>query len=416
MSLPAGTPLPVQIDDHLPMRSGQKITAHLLYPVYNDETLLLPAHTILTGTVTSLRSDRSKRIRARLNGDFTPFRIPIVIFTQITLADGTSRPITTGTATDGAPIFRLTAPPPRKGGFIRQQYDNGMQILHGQVAIITGPNKGDRLVQFFYHQLPYHPQRIEKGTAWTVETSAPITIPSLPPRAPEPPAPATTPAKPDAPPTWIIQAYLADQLTSATAKSGQAIKATVAEPIYNPDHTVAVPQGATLVGTIVKSKPARSFGRAGTLRFDFSQLELPDGHRQNVQAALTGVDSASNGNLAMTSEGEVKPKPQDKLLIPFILASLAARPLDQDHHGSDAGRNTVGANGFGIAGNLISLAGGSPRVAAGIGFYGTAVSIYYRWIAPGKQVTFARNTRLVLQTTARRTARLTPASEAPEPH
>jgi hypothetical protein len=419
-TLPTGTPLPLMVDNHLPMRVGQSLRAQLIYPVYSDNTLILPEKTILTGTITELRSNHSRRINARINGDFTPFHIPIVRFTQITLADGTSVPLTTSSATNGAPILRLVAPPPRKGGFIRKQWNSGVQILKDQAATFTAPDKGDRLLQLFYHQLPYHPERIEKGTAWTVETAEPVSIPSQP--AP-PPIKAVVPSKPTTPqqpetaiaaekggrPTWIVQAYLRDELTSATAKSGHSIEAIVAEPVYNSDHTIAVPQGATIVGAITQAKPARSFGRAGTLGFDFKQIVLPSGQTQNVQVALTGADSASTAQLAMDSEGKVKPKPQDKVVVPLLLALLATRPLDRDHGDSNlAGKNFVGANGFGLAGNLISLAGGSPNIAAGIGAYGAAVSLYRRWIAHGKEVTFARDTRIVLQTTPRNAAVLKP--------
>ena len=37
----------------------------------------------------------------------------------------------------------------------------------------TAPGRGDRLVQFIYTQLPYHPERIETGTAWTVDLAQP---------------------------------------------------------------------------------------------------------------------------------------------------------------------------------------------------------------------------------------------------
>jgi hypothetical protein len=408
------------IDKHLPMRAGQPIRAQLIYPVYADNTVILPEKTNLIGMVTELRSNHSQRVNARLNGDFTPFHIPVVRFTQVILTDGTSLPLTTGTATDGAPILRLVAPAPRKGGFIRKQWDSGVQILHDQVAVFTAPDKGDRLLQLFYHQLPYHPERIEKGTAWTVETAEPLTIPpqtnpsatAASKSTPVPPSKPTVTTDESGRPTWTIQAYLRDELTSATAKSSQPIKAIVAEPVYNPDHTIAVPQGATIIGAITQAKPARSFGRAGTLGFDFKQIVLPDGQTQNVQAALTGADSASAAGLAMDSEGKVKPKPQDKIVVPLILVLLATRPLDQEHGSNDmAGKNFVGANGFGLAGNLFSLAGGSPNVAAGIGAYGAAVSLYRRWIAHGHEVTFARDTRLVLQTTPRTAAVL-----KPQPH
>jgi hypothetical protein len=402
--LPTGTPLPVRIEKHLPLRVGQAIRAQLIYPVYSDNLLILPEKTILTGDVTELRPNRSQRINARINGDFTPYHIPVVRFTQMILADGTSLPLSTTTATDGAPILRLVAPSPHNGGFIRRQWDYGVQALHTEIAIFTAPEKGDRLLQFFYHQLPYHPQRIENGTSWTVETAEPITIPPQPAQAP---APAQSTPKPPVTtdesgrPTWTIEAYLGDQLTSATAKSGQPIHAVVAEPVLNPDHTIAVPQGATIIGAITKAKPARSFARSGTLGFDFKQIILPDGHTQNVQTAVTGADAAAG--LAMDSEGKVKPKPQDKIIVPLVLVLLASRPLDEDQARQE-GRNFVGANGFGLVGNIIGLAGGSAKVAAGIGYYGAATSFYRRWIARGREVTFARDTRLVLQATPRNAA------------
>src|SRR4051812_21428666 len=68
VTIPAGTPLPVSVDDHLPMRAGQLVRAHLLYPVYVDNTLILPEKTIVTGAITELRSNRSQRNNARLNG------------------------------------------------------------------------------------------------------------------------------------------------------------------------------------------------------------------------------------------------------------------------------------------------------------------------------------------------------------
>jgi hypothetical protein len=410
-TLPTGTPLPVQTTDHLPMHAGQPIRAELIYPVFVDNTLTLPAKTTLTGTVTELRSDHSRRVSARVNGDFTPYHIPIVHFTHIILADGTELPIATGTATDGAPLLRLTAPKPHKGGLIHKEWDYGMQVLHDQTAVFTAPGKADRFVQFIYHQLPYHPQRIEKGTAWTIETTEPLSIPAQPASTiaaatPTPADPAPAPDSNGRQP-WIIQAFLRDQLTSATAKSGQPITAIVAEPVYNADHTIAVPQGATIIGAITNAKPAKSFARAGALGFDFKQIALPDGQTQNVQTALTGADAAANANLAMDSEGKVNPKPQDKIVVPLLLAILATRPLDDDLDGQ-AARNTVGANGFGFAGNIIGLAGGSAKISTGIGAYGTAVSIYRRWIARGREVTFAHDTRLVLQTTPRTATVLKP--------
>jgi hypothetical protein len=418
ITLPIGTPLPVQTGDHLSMRAGQTIRASLIYPVYADDMLVLPEHTIVIGAVTALRPNKPRRVRALLGGDFTPFHIPIVQFSQIVLPDGSTLAFSSDPATDGAPIFRAIAAPPSKGGFLRREFDTYLSIARDNVAVFTAPGKADRLVQFIYGRLPYHPERIEKGTAWTIQTTAPLVIPTQP----DPPPPPVVAAahkhhfweQPDPPPPapddsgkWTIQAYLDDSISSETTKAGQEIKATVAEPIYNPDHTIAIPQGATLVGAVTKAKPSRSFGRSGTLTFSFRQLTLPGGEPQNVETTLTGADSAQA--LALNSEGQAKPKPQDKISVPILLALMASRPLDQDHHDADAGnglgKNAVGgAAGLGLVGTIIGLAGVSPNAAAGIGYWGTAVAVYYRWIAPGKKITFARDTRIVVQTVARHSA------------
>jgi hypothetical protein len=387
------------------MRVGQPIRAELIYPVYADNKLVLPEKTVLEGTVTALRADHSHRVTARLRADFTPFYIPVVRFTSILLDDGTSLPIVTGTATDGAPIYRLVPPPHRKGGFIHQQFDNGVQVLRDQLAFFTAPGKRDRFTQLLYTQLPYHPQRIQKGTAWTVETASSLNIPPQ-----SAPAPALTPISADSS-TWIVNAYLTDKLSSASSKSGQIIHATVAEPIYNSDHTIAVPEGSTLVGAVTQAKPARRFGRVGVLHFDFRQLVLPSGKTQNVQAAVTSADSSAAQNLAMDSEGQVKPKPQDKVIVPLLLIALAASPLHQDRDDGDRElfrKNAGASNSIGLIGFIVGTASGSANVAAGFGAYGAALSLYNRWIKRGGEVSFARDTRIVVQTTARRSQVLKP--------
>jgi len=370
--LPAGTPLPLQIVGHLPMRLGEAFRAELLYPVYVDNQILLPAKTIFIGTVTELHSDHSRRIQARINGDFTPFHIPVVRFSQVVLADGTGLPISAGPATDGASILRLTAPPPRKGGFVRKQWDTGMEILHSQISVFTAPEKGDRLLQLVYHQLPYHPERIEKGTAWTIETTEPLSIPAEPALA-STPANATktpTPAPPDnGRPTWTIQAYLSDPLSSATARTGQPIQAVVAEPVYNRDHTIAVPQGALVIGAVTQAKPARSFARAGTLHFDFRQVVLPGGQTRNVQASLTGADATSAAKLAMDSEGRVKPAPEER-----TSSELTASASSETSSASQEAHPTLPQVSEPTARPSPSTADGSPAVKTSASFATPALS------------------------------------------
>jgi hypothetical protein len=414
-SVPSGTPLAITIDRHYPMRAGAEVSGHLLYPIYSDNKLLLPKGTVVTGTVDNLLSDHKRRVNAMLGGDFTPFHTPVLHFTQIVLPGGTAIPFSSATASSGTQIYRAVAPPPSKGGFVRQEFNSGLSAARGDVATFTAPGKGDRLLQWIYGRLPYHPQRIEKGTSWTIETTAALDVPAQPAPPPTPPvAPRKThlweePAAKSAPinaGAWIVQANLENQVSSETSKDGQSIKAVVAEPILNPDQSVAVPQGATLVGVVTRAKPARRFGRTGVLSFRFSQLVLPNAETQTVETRLTGADSAQN--IALGSEGQVQSKPQDKIAVPLFLALMAARPLDQDRHEHLGGHNaTGGAAGLGLVGAVVGFAGGSPYAAAGIGYWGAGRVFYARWIARGQKITFAKDTRIVVETTPRHSAPMT---------
>ena len=403
ITLPVGTQLPVSLPNHLPLRVGVPLHAELMYPVYANNQMVLPAKTVVNGTVISLTADHKRRRLARLGADFTPLRTPVVRFDSVVLGDGTVVPITTGPATDGAPVFRLVAPPPTKGGMVSREFAMVKQMVKDRVKVVTGPDKGDRAVQFIYSQLPYHPQRIQKDTSWTLETAAPVTLPDS---AVAAHAAAPVPRGGEPPRTWLLEAYLEQGISSETSKPGQTIRATVAEPIFNPDGTVAVPEGSVLTGTVSQARPARRLSRPGELRFSFRQLTLPGGEPQSVRASLQGTDSKSDQELAMDSEGNVKPKPQDKVVVPLILLALAAAPLDSDggRHHHLLGKNAVASNSLGLIGLIVGTAAQQPNVAAGIGYYGAAVSIYQRIFARGKEVSFARDTRMTVQTAATRGA------------
>ncbi len=413
VTLPVGTPLPVKIVDNHPMKVGEPLRAELLYAVYDHDKMVLPVGTVVSGSVVGLMPDRTRRLHARLQADFTPFHIPTVRFDSVLLPDGTRAALATGTATNGAAIYRLVPPPPRTGGFVRRQFDTAKQLASDRIATVTGPDKGDRLKQFFYSQLPYHPERIARETAWTLETTEPMALPGLS----TAPLAAAAPAQADAPPqTWLLQAYLADPMSSATSRPGQVIHAIVAEPVLNPDGTVAVPQGSMLTGAVTQARPARKLSRAGELRFSFRELTFPGAAPLPVQAALAGADNG--GGMEMNSEGELKPKPQDKLVVPLILIALAARPLDRDggreHH--MLGKDAVASNSLGAIGLIVGTAAQQPNLASAIGYYGAAISIYDRIFSRGKEVAFGRDTRIVLQTTARKTAAMkSAATDRPTP-
>ena len=98
----------------------------------------------------------------------------------------------------------------------------------------------------------------------------------------------------------MIQAYLDHALSSESSRAGQTIQATVAQPVYNADHTVAVPQGATLIGSVTRAKPSRRFGRTGVLSFNFQQLVIPEG-----ETTQTRGDAADGGGFGGANRAEL---------------------------------------------------------------------------------------------------------------
>ena len=411
--VPATIPLPVQLGKHVPMKRGEPLQCHLLYPIYAENQLVIPVGSVVRGSIIALNSDRSRRIHARLGGDFTPFHIPVVHFDQLVLPDGTVKQIVSSDATDGAPVLHLSTPAPQGShSFLSRQIAQVKAHAKDTVALVTAPGLKDRLVQLFYKQLPYHPERIETATMWTITLTQPLALtpykvsanvksnPGVAPQASRKPHPASSPQTEKASAdksAWQLRAYLEQTISSANEKQGNTFNAVVAEPIFNPDHTLAVPEGSVLVGTITQVKPARSFGRAGKLRFDFRELKLPgSGSSQHIQGSLAGADASKSQQLQIDSEGGVQSKPQDRVIVPLVLTFLAGRALDSD--GSLAGNAAVASNGFGIIGRVVGIVAGSRSVAAGIGYYAAGLSFAERWLVRGQNVVFVKNTRIEVTT------------------
>jgi hypothetical protein len=406
VQIPTSSPLSVELLEHVPMKAGEALEGRLLYGVYVDNRVALPAGIILRGSVVQLDADRSRRIHSRLRGDFTPFHIPVVRFDQIVLPDGSVQVVYSKHARDGAPILRLSPPPgTKKQSFLGQQIAEARRQLKATVELFTTPGRRDRLVQFIYSQLPYHPERVEAGTAWTVELAQPLEVT---PRAPgdgldaafkggSKPTSNGEPATSQNREEWRLRAYLQQTISSTHDKPGDTFQAVVAEPVFNLEHSVVVPEGSLLVGEITQAKAARSFGRAGKLRLRFKELKLPNGFSQPMIGTLAGVDASKSANLQMDPEGGVQPQSQNRVIAPLILTLLAGRAFDDD--GSQLANSAVASNGLGIVGRVVGMVASSRNVAAGIGIYGAAVSFYDLWLARGHDVVFARNTRIEITTT-----------------
>jgi hypothetical protein len=396
--IPAGTPLQVKLSQHRPSTKGP-IQTRLVYPVYVGDTLALPAGTTVSGHVVTLEPNTPMRRDSRLNADFTPYRKPVVQFEKATLSGGVSVSFSATPATDGSPLLYLAPHPgsPRRA-FVKQEFALLKTQLRDAARAVTAPGRGDRLLQLVYHQLPWHPQRIEAGTAWVCELTSPLTLPAADRPSGSPRAPPIRPAT-EAEQKFLLHTYLNQKVNSASAKPGDSFTATVAQPLLSADQSTIVPQGSRLLGVVTRARPAKSFGRSGVLRFNFRQLELPGNTPKNVTAAITGADSSATDNLQLDPEGGVTQRPKSRILVPLAMVFLASRPLSDDW--SPEGGAAAGSNGLGLIGRVVGIAVASRDLAAGIGFYGTAVSVYRRWIRRSSDISFAKDTRIDVEISLR---------------
>ena len=112
------------------------------------------------------------------------------------------------------------------------------------------------------------------------------------------------------------------------------------------------------------------------------------------------LDASKNQNLKIDSEGGVQQKQsQNRVIVPMALNFLAGRAFDTDEN--QILNRTVASNGFGFVGRLVGILADSRNVAAGIGFYAVAFSVYDLWLAHGHDVSFVRNTRIEVTTVPR---------------
>ena len=408
--LPAGTSLQVEIPRAYPVKAGERIEGKLLHPIYADGKLVVPENTMLQGKVVALKADTKARWHARLRGDFTPFHTTQVKFDELMLPSG-PLPIAAATASDGAPVLHLAAPgtSPRKS-FVAREWVQAKSNLHDRITFFTAPGKGDRAMQVLYHQLPYHPERIEAHTAWSFELQQPLDLPDVPdPPLAAAPSTAGRAGSPGNPETWSVHALLTRDLTSARAKSGDPVQALVVEPVFDKDKQVVVPQGSTLIGKVTSARAARSLGRNGKLRFTFQQVQFPEGYKRPVEGSLAGAATEKTQNLSLDAEGTISPKNQSSAIAPLLLTMLAGRALDSD------GNLTVGtgvaSNGFGLVGRIVGVAAGNRNLAAGIGYYAAALSFYENFLRSGRDVVFPKDTRIEIETTPLRAPVLTPEGQ-----
>jgi hypothetical protein len=399
-TLADGVPLRVQLDRRYPMRVGQSVQGRLMDPVYSVDHIVLPTDTPIYGTIQALGpAPKSERFWAKMNGDFTPLRKPVLQFTSIQLPDGTRVPIQATATERTAKLVKMGGTQKRPSYFARAK-----QALHDKIAaakkelvgIFHPHGNSDHARQALYGQIPYHPQDIWSGSQFDAVLARPLTLtdpgaghllPVLPFHANIPPG--------------IIESRLITPLSSANSKVGTPAEAVLTQPYMTADKThVILPEGTRLLGAVTQARPARKLGRNGVLRFTFRQVVLPSGAQETVHARMRAVEGQKGQNITVDQEGGAHANAsQGKYLAPLALGAMAGDVSIDPPAGQGTG--TLASNGFGLVSRLLAVVYMNPAAIQGFAYYALGQSVTKRWLVRGHDVVFPRNTRMEMNVSER---------------
>ena len=428
--VPAGVPLRLYLTKRVPKRAGAPVEAKVLDPVYAFDHQVIPAGTVVLGTVSRLQPvSRAQRARAILSGDFTPLRTAPVEFTTLVMPDGRRVPLHTAESlglnslVPSRPPKKQSSTEPQNTGVLGTGRQKVQDAVQGQIArvksipdLVRGPDKKEKVEDYLLAKLPYHPQYVHNRTRFDAELLDPLSFGS------EPVATgslALVGSQPQA--DSVVHARLITPLDSASSKQGEMVEAVLAEPMFSSDHRLVLPEGTHLEGTVVATKKARWFHRSGQLRFNFQEIGLPAEVSQlqaiariaterpaqerlqiRTQANLQAAESTGKTPLKVDREGGVQAKEsKTRFLAATAAVMIARRAGDNDPErnqsrqiiGQDpnvAGRTIGGGFGFGLLGTAIAQS--SRYVGTAFGYYGMAWALYSALIARGAEVQFHKNT------------------------
>jgi hypothetical protein len=396
-TLAAGVPLHIRITRTAHMKVGAAIRGTLTQPVYLVDRLALPVGSVVRGNVQRLiPADHNTRLQAHLNGDVTPLHQPILFFDRVT-PPGALAPITLsahGRLRDTQ--FLRFVPRAKKPSLVQQGVTMVKARINEARAAFFAPGKKDRALRLLYSQLPYHPQRIWAGAGVIAELDAPAAL-NL---APAAPTPRSTQTSLD---NLRVDARLANDVTSATARKGDPITAIVTRPLFDSDHRLIIPQGARLDGIVAETRSARRLGRNGQLRLGFRGIEgaVPvNPSLASLHGTITAAEGEDAAHVTVDREGNVQAHPaRNRFVAPLLLALTAAKGNDSD--GNSLADTSVASNGFGVVARVIALTAHNRPTAVGFGVYALAKSVYFRFLTRGHDVTFPQDTLIEVQLSER---------------
>jgi hypothetical protein len=332
------------------------------------------------------RTAEPSRTRAILDGQFTPPSVPAVRFDSLILPGGVTLPVQTAvTERDSSMVSMNAGKKPGLGAESRAILQAGKREV---IETLHHPNLGDRLEKWIYSQLPWSPRTIWTGTQYDAELTAPLTIPDTQP-APLPDATL------QGTPTGIVDARLLTALNSAKNRQGEPVFAILTRPLLTPDGTqVLFPEGARMSGIVTLARPARWFARNGQLRFTFRGIARENAAPSVVHGQLAAAEARPGDRVNISSEGIAKSfSGAGKYLAPMALGVMATSAFDGDAT-SNPVHSGVDSNGFGFAARVLVISSANAVLLRTFAVFAASKSIYYRWVARGQEVDFAKDTRV----------------------
>jgi len=447
----AGRPLRVALDRRVAIRAvGQPITGTLVDPLYAYDRIVVPAGTIVRGTVAQLSpSPAAARVRAAMGGDFSPANTVTLAFETFELADGRRIPISS-VSTSGAAHVALkmaaTPKPPKSEeaaeaegsgvvadarrqasakakdeiGRVKEQVDRAKQkAAHPRetfvqarqqaeqkardtLAAIKAPGKMARLRDMAVARLPYHRQYLPQGSVYNVALKAPIEFGAV---HVADAAGVGAPPQPDS----VLSARLVTALDSRKSTRGAPVEAVLTEPVFSADHHLVLPEGSRLQGEVTFAKAAGRLHRDGQLRFLIESVAPPANDRSPMLASLFSVQ-VGDADVALDEEGGARGTSSKTRFIAPALALLSLRAAaDHEHHhrfdnddddnpavASQFAARTPGVNrapagiggffGWSLAGAALGQI--SRPVAVGVAAVGAARTMYSAFLGRGRDVVF----------------------------
>ncbi|MDP9159017.1 MAG: hypothetical protein M3O09_02145 [Acidobacteriota bacterium] len=390
----ASTILRLELAAPVKVKWGAPVAARTVETLYRSDQVSIPAGTVVTGRVVSVTpAARNKRISAMSHGDFTPLHEVAIQFDTLRFAEGSSVPISVSLAEQSSEIVHFRSSPAKRLSLMSRLRATFNDQKKQAISTVTAPGKLDRIEQYVYSQLPWHPERINAGSQYDVTLLRPIQM--VPGNASRTDKSGTKKEDDALRESATLHARLEDELSSKTAKQDDAVVAVVTAPLLDPTGQIEIPQGSLLRGRVLRSHPARNWGRNGGLRFTFNRVDFPQGTQQQVAGVPASVDGSKDGSLRLDAEGGVEPDSNKGFMAPFALGMLATSAFLDDE--GALGHTAAASNGFGLITRLVAILTGSKWVGGAIGIAATGRTVYTRFIGHGRDVVFRRNSRVEIE-------------------